>query len=168
MTSNTTTPAPRGSATRRPRSLQVTRVSLALLFPAQLRCTRGLTRRNNCIKASTAALLRAATAKRPLVPQCFQLLTLPAACASGPPARRTLATSSSGGIPGSNPRPHSTALDADPAGGSGYAVLAAAHAALAATALVAPAAVANVFFPGAALPQGMQTQVRDDDYAKNI
>jgi hypothetical protein len=33
---------------------------------------------------------------------------------------------------------------------------------------VAPAAVANVFFPGAALPQGMQTQVRDDDYAKNI
>jgi hypothetical protein len=52
----------------------------------------------------------------------------------------------------------SSEMDTDPAGGAGFALLAAAHAGLAATAPLAPAALVNAFFPGAALPQGMQSQ----------
>ena len=50
------------------------------------------------------------------------------------------------------------AVAEEPFGSGGFALLAAAHATLAVTAFMAPTAVANVFFPGTALPQGMQTQ----------
>jgi len=67
-------------------------------------------------------------------------------------------TSTSGGpssTPGSG---RGAALNADPSGGGGLALLGVAHATLAATAIVVPAAVANTFFPGSALPQGVATQ----------
>lgn len=54
----------------------------------------------------------------------------------------------------------SPAMDTDPAGGGGFMLLSGAHATLASLCYFIPEAVANVFFPGAALPQGMQTQVR--------
>ncbi|KAL4425888.1 hypothetical protein ABPG75_009904 [Micractinium tetrahymenae] len=43
-------------------------------------------------------------------------------------------------------------------GSGGYALLAAAHGGLAAAAFMAPTAIVNFFFPGAALPQGFQAQ----------
>ncbi|GAB4824039.1 hypothetical protein N2152v2_011085 [Parachlorella kessleri] len=45
------------------------------------------------------------------------------------------------------------------ASGTSYMLLSAAHAGLAATAFLAPTMLVNAFFPGAALPQGMQLQV---------
>ena len=66
-------------------------------------------------------------------------------------SRRGLATVPTGG---------SSVVDADPAGGGGYMLLSMAHATVASLCFLLPEAVANVFFPGAALPQGMQTQVR--------
>lgn len=74
---------------------------------------------------------------------------------------RAMATSPGGAGGPVGPNPGRSELDADAPGGGGFALLAAAHATLAATAFLAPDAVVNAFFPGSALPQGMENQVRE-------
>jgi hypothetical protein len=53
---------------------------------------------------------------------------------------------------------YSTAMDTNVDGGGGYMLLSFAHATAASICLFMPEMVANLFFPGAALPQGFETQ----------
>jgi hypothetical protein len=85
-------------------------------------------------------------------PQEKKVSVLPA---TGAAAQRYLTSSP---IRAADSHPSSSAMDTNVDGGGGYMLLSFAHATAASICLFMPEMVGNLFFPGAALPQGFETQ----------